>query len=241
MEPEWELQQVFFDGNGCPEYCDIEGFNSDDCDCVQETGCLASIDVDPLFVDPDGADNVPLTYKDNDYQLICYSPCVDKGDPDEGVIPPDDFDVDFDNMGDPDTEPTPDLALHDLRVQDAGDLGADVDIGAYEVVQPSCPYDCQAVPDNIVGINDFLALLAQWGQSCDTASASCDRLGPEGVGIEDFLALLALWGPCGEASGGPVQSVEDCINKFSSQPVVLAECICKIDPCAETCPAALCN
>jgi hypothetical protein len=33
-----------------------------------------------------------------------------------------------------------------------------------------CPWDCQAVPDGEVNIPDFLALLAQWGQigtSCD--------------------------------------------------------------------------
>ncbi len=26
-----------------------------------------------------------------------------------------------------------------------------------------CPWDCQAVPDGNVGINDFLALLGHWG------------------------------------------------------------------------------
>jgi len=42
-----------------------------------------------------------------------------------------------------------------------------------------------------VGINDFLELLAQWGQ----VGSSCDIDGG-GVGINDFLALLAAWGQC---------------------------------------------
>jgi hypothetical protein len=42
-----------------------------------------------------------------------------------------------------------------------------------------------------VGVLDFLALLAQWGQ----VGASCDIDGG-GVGVTDFLALLANWGPC---------------------------------------------
>ncbi len=56
-----------------------------------------------------------------------------------------------------------------------------------------CPWDCEAVPDALVGINDFLALLAQWGQ----VAVACEMgLGSPGVGIEEFLDLLAHWGPC---------------------------------------------
>lgn len=51
--------------------------------------------------------------------------------------------------------------------------------------------DCDGTNDGTVGINDFLALLAQWGQ----VGSPCDFDG-DGVGIEDFLALLADWGPC---------------------------------------------
>jgi len=56
-----------------------------------------------------------------------------------------------------------------------------------------CPWDCQAVPNQDVGINDFLDLLGQWSQ----VGTSCDLgEGPDGVGVEDFLALLGHWGPC---------------------------------------------
>ena len=54
----------------------------------------------------------------------------------------------------------------------------------------SCPWDC-GDGDGLVGIVDFLELLAQW----DIVGTSCDFDGG-GVGIVDFLKLLAQWGPC---------------------------------------------
>jgi hypothetical protein len=56
-----------------------------------------------------------------------------------------------------------------------------------------CPCDCQTDPNGSVDVQDFLALLAQWGGpgSCD-----CDDP-PDGVvDVQDFLAILATWGPC---------------------------------------------
>ena len=44
--------------------------------------------------------------------------------------------------------------------------------------------------DGTVGIVDFLALLADWGNA-----SACDFDGG-GVGITDFLELLANWAPC---------------------------------------------
>ena len=55
---------------------------------------------------------------------------------------------------------------------------------------PGCPWDCGGDNDGIVGIVDFLALLAQWGNSSE-----CDFDGG-GVGITDFLELLGAWVPC---------------------------------------------
>ncbi len=54
-----------------------------------------------------------------------------------------------------------------------------------------CPWDCADGGNGDVGITDFLALLAQWGQ----VDTSCDFDGG-GVGITDFLDLLANWGAC---------------------------------------------
>jgi hypothetical protein len=60
---------------------------------------------------------------------------------------------------------------------------------------PPCPCDCQTDPNGSVDVQDFLALLAQWGGpgTCD-----CDSP-PDGVvDVQDFLAILATWGPCPE-------------------------------------------
>ncbi|GEM_PF-4561341 len=42
-------------------------------------GISMIIDDDPMFVDPDGPDNDPNTYADNDYMLLTGSPCIDMG------------------------------------------------------------------------------------------------------------------------------------------------------------------
>jgi hypothetical protein len=54
-----------------------------------------------------------------------------------------------------------------------------------------CIWDCQSVPNGIVDVADFLAILAQFGQ----VGTSCDFDGG-GVGVTDFLEFLANFGPC---------------------------------------------
>ena len=77
-------------------------------------------------------------------------------------------------------------------VSDAGGVGGElIDNIEMWLDPPPCPWDCGGDNDGNVGINDFLALLAQWGQ----VGTDCDIDGG-GVGITDFLALLANWGPC---------------------------------------------
>jgi hypothetical protein len=59
-------------------YCDVQGGWSG-----SGTG---NINSNPLFVDPDGPDNDPNTWQDNDYRLATGSPCIDSGDP--AFVPP---------------------------------------------------------------------------------------------------------------------------------------------------------
>jgi hypothetical protein len=78
----------------------------------------------------------------------------------------------------------------DTDPQSVVEAGVDgVELSTFEC-GPACPWDCQATPDGGVGINDLLALLAQWG-----LPSACDLDGG-GVGITDLLALLANWGAC---------------------------------------------
>ena len=63
-------------------------------------------------------------------------------------------------------------------------------IAVYVHQEPVCPWDCALEGNADVGINDFLALIAQWGEP-----GPCDFDGG-GVDINDFLKLIAHWGPC---------------------------------------------
>jgi hypothetical protein len=54
----------------------------------------------------------------------------------------------------------------------------------------TCPWDC-GNDDGQVGINDFLAMLADWG-----GPGACDFDGNDVIDVVDFLDLLANWGPC---------------------------------------------
>ncbi|MHC4696778.1 MAG: PKD domain-containing protein [Planctomycetota bacterium] len=90
-----------------------------------------NIDADPMFVDPDGPDDVPGT-KDDDFRLLYTSPCVDKGD--TASLPSDTADLDDDGNT---AEQIPfDLAYSD-RVRDSI-----VDMGAYELAPCFCSGDC---------------------------------------------------------------------------------------------------
>jgi hypothetical protein len=61
---------------------------------------------------------------------------------------------------------------------------------AFIVIRLSCPWDC-GDSDGTVGVVDFLAMPAQWGEIATT----CDFDG-NGVDVVDFLALLGSWGDC---------------------------------------------
>jgi hypothetical protein len=59
------------------------------------------------------------------------------------------------------------------------------------VAEPAeCPADLD--DDGMVGVTDFLELLAQWG----TEPGGPPDFDGGGVGVTDFLYLLTVWGPC---------------------------------------------
>ena len=146
-----------------------------------------NIDADPLFVDPNNGD----------YRLSSGSPCIDAGN--NWGVPPDTADVD----GDGDTrELTPwDLDGNPRFNADPADFDPGcgvpvvVDMGAYEFqfdpVDEVFLGDIDG--DGIVGIVDFLALLANWGP-CEPGCCLADLDIDGDVGITDFLLLLASWG-----------------------------------------------
>ena len=94
---------------------------------------LGNIDLDPLFVDPNGMDDIPATEDDN-LRLLPDSPCIDAAD--NAAVPDDVFDLDSDGITD---EPIPlDLDGNPRFVDDpnTNDTGNGtppiVDMGAYE-------------------------------------------------------------------------------------------------------------
>jgi hypothetical protein len=85
-------RNCIFWGNTAPQDPQLSACVPTHC-CVQHWsgGGVGNISADPLFVDPDGPDDNPDTYEDNDYRLRADSPCIDAGDnsgldPDEGDI-----------------------------------------------------------------------------------------------------------------------------------------------------------
>jgi hypothetical protein len=160
-----------------------------------------NISSEPLFEDPLG----------NNFRLSAGSPCIDAGD--NTAVPPDDADLDYDGAT---AEPMPvDLDgltrfRDDLDTPDSGNGTPPlVDMGAYESVGP-CPWDCQTSPDETVGVQDFLAMLAQWG----SFGTSCDfGVGAPGVGINEFLKILANWGSCPESTAPPPPTIEEVVEE----------------------------
>jgi hypothetical protein len=85
-------------------YCDLQGGQASI--LVGTNGSVTwgagNMNADPLFADPDGPDNNPLTLADNDYRLSLGSPCIDSGDNSSAAV--DVFDLDGDGNG---SEPVP--------------------------------------------------------------------------------------------------------------------------------------
>ena len=149
---------------------------------------IRNIDADPLFVDPDNGD----------FRLSPDSPCIDAGH--NWGVPPDTADADDD--GDV-RESTPlDLDgnprfVDDPATRDTGcgvPIPFTVDMGAYEFPGKAASNaiflgDLDA--DRVVGIVDFLAVLANWGPNDLCVLADLDFDGA--VGLLDLQILLENW------------------------------------------------
>jgi hypothetical protein len=137
-----------------------------------------NIDADPLFVDPDGPDNIPGN-EDDDLRLAAGSPCIDSGD--NTALPADEPDLDTD--GDT-TEPIPvDL---DGNPRITGDA---VDMGAYEYL---CPADTDG--NGAVDVDDLTAVILDWGTDGSQFNGDVDGSGM--VDVDDLTAVILGWGPC---------------------------------------------
>lgn len=140
-----------------------------------------NIDADPLYVDPDGPDNDPDTWEDNDYHLSGESPCIDAADND-GV--PAGVTADLDGR----------LRFADrIATPDSGNPGAPgppiVDMGAYEY---QCTGDLNG--DGEIMISDLAILLAGYGTTGGAVYADGDIDQDGDVDPSDLAALLSVYG-----------------------------------------------
>ena len=134
--------------------------------CIQDwpSGGQGNTSEDPAFVDPDGLDDDPATWQDNDYHLRDYSPCVNAGDPSG------DYTGQVDMDGDP-------------RV-----LYARVDMGADEVTPIAG--DCE--PDGDVDMDDFSVFEAAInGPAQTTDDPAADFDGDGDCDLDDFASFAA--------------------------------------------------
>jgi len=169
--------------------------------CVQNWsglgGGLGMTAADPLFVDPDGPDNIPGTDDDN-LRLRHGSPCIDAGD--NTILPPDITDLDADG----DTAEAIALDIEGYwRVMDllaAPDIGMGtpplVDMGAYEYgPQSVAPADFDA--DGDVDLTDFGTFQVCFnGPNRSPASTACKPVDMDydgDVDLGDFSAFQACF------------------------------------------------
>ena len=155
-----------------------------------------NIDADPLFVDPDGPDDDPNTWEDNDYRLSAGSPCIDAAD--NTAVPLDTLDLDGD--GDTDERIPFDLDGNPRFVQDPftehpGEpeppptrcVG---DMGAYEY--QFCFGDLD--DDDDVDIADLAQLLGSYGETAGMTYYDGDLDADGDVDLADLAELLGAYG-----------------------------------------------
>ena len=194
-----------------------------DFSCIQgltgSLGGIGNIGDDPLFVDPDGLDDVPGS-EDDDLRLSPGSPCIDAAD--NTAVPPDVFDLDDDDdidepipfdldgnprfVDDPDTRDTgngdpPIVDMGPYEFQVAGIIEASLDI------KPgSCPNSFNRnshgmLPAAILGNDDFDAA------QIDISSISLSR--SDGIGG----SIAPNEGP-----PGPHSVLDDVATPFDGEP-----------------------
>jgi hypothetical protein len=178
-----QARQVFqLNGQPMVNYCLVEGLDG-------SWGGQGNISGDPLFVDPDGPDNIPGTL-DDDFRLRPGSPCIDAGD--NSAVPADTLDLDGDGIT---TEPIPFDFLGAPRFTDddcTPDTGAGippiVDMGAHEYQ----PGDC-----NANGFPDDQDIASGTSFDCDGSRCPDECQVPPGTTLSVWRGGVGNWGSPG--------------------------------------------
>ncbi len=189
-------------------------------------------DADPRFVDEDGADDILLTWQDNDYHLAADSPAIDRADP----------------------AALPDWAVHDVELE-LRDLQCAPDIGAHEspyrqdcntngvcddldlATMPDC--NANGIPDACdvsEGISRDCYLSNGIPDECETSWFEFDYDGDCDIDQTDFAKLQRCMNSPGEVTrpGCYVQDHDaddnvdaddvDLLSACASGPMVVPDC-----------------
>ncbi len=145
---------------------------------------LGNINVDPMFVDADGADNIVGTI-DDDLRLMPGSPCIDAGD---STAVPINVTTDLDGN---------ERFVNAVNYADTGvpdGTGRIVDMGAYEadaLIPAPCPGDANG--DGVVNLDDLQVLLFNFGVAV-APFTNGDANGDGVVNLDDLQLLLFNFG-----------------------------------------------
>ncbi len=142
---------------------------------------IGNINLDPLFVDADGPDNIPGTPDDN-VRLSEGSPAIDRGS--DLIVSPNVFTDIYGNPRFLDDTGTPDTGIDDA-------IPGIIDLGAAEF-QGTTPSDCPADinDDGLLDFFDVAAFLNAFGNQEPVADFNNDGL----YDFFDVLAFLAAFG-----------------------------------------------
>ena len=140
-------------------YSDVQGGWPDDGN---------NIDIDPNFVDPNGPDDDPNTWEDNDYHLQWNSPCINAGDPCHVV---------GENEQDIDGEPRVMLDRVDMGADEVGEKQADL------------------TRDGIINFKDFVVFGRSWRSSIGEENwyVLCDLYEDDQIDISDLAEYVNDW------------------------------------------------
>jgi hypothetical protein len=175
-------------------------------------GGLTNVNVDPIFIDANGGDDIAGNLDDN-LRLSHLTPTSVRNGA-FAAIPNDQYDVDDDaNLN----EPTPD------RDRKPRVLGSAADMGAFERYETgTCP---DVNGDGVVDVDDLIGVILGWGP-CPTPPALCqanvETAGSSAttVDVDDLVAVIVAWGPCpdneGMIAGAMPETYEDCEEMCSS-------------------------
>ncbi|MFH1746066.1 MAG: right-handed parallel beta-helix repeat-containing protein [Planctomycetota bacterium] len=140
-------------------------------------------DTDPLFVDPDGPDDDPGTWEDNDYHLGAGSPCIDTGNP---AFEPEPGETDMDGEvrvwdGDDDGGARVDMGADEFGSYVLGNMNCDELVNAYDI--DGFILAVSTYPD----FEEYYALYPD----CDPMLADCNCDGDvNAYDIDGFIALV---------------------------------------------------